>query len=1067
MNGVISWFANNRVAANLLMVVIVIGGLVTLPAIKQEVFPEFSLDLINVAVPYLGAAPEEVEEAICIRIEEAIHGLEGIKEITSRAAEGTGVVSVELVPGTDARKLLDEIKARVDAIDTFPEETEKPIIEEMLNRRQVIHVAVSGDADERTLKNLGQRVRDEIAALPGISQVELTNARPYEVSIEVSEEAMRRHGLGFDEVVAAVRRSSLDLPGGSLKTRGGEILLRTKGPAYRGREFERLVLMTRPDGTRLRIGDVARVVDGFAETDQSARFDGKSAVIVQIFRVGDQSALEVSAAVRDYVRQANFRMPEGIVLTTWQDITEVLESRMDLLLRNGRNGFVLVFITLALFLRFRLAIWVSIGIPISFLGALWMMPSLDVSVNLISLFAFIVVLGIVVDDAIVVGENIFTHQNRTGEGLQSSIRGAQEVSVPVVFAVLTTVAAFAPLLNVQGNTGKIMRVIPMVVIPVLLFSLVETMLVLPAHLSHFRKVRQGPGGFAGFRAWSRFQGSFAGWLDRFIHRGYQPFLETVLEWRYLTLAVGGATLLLTIGLVAGGRIQFVFFPNVEADFVAADITMPQGTPAEVTAAAVRRLEETALAVRAELEGENTEDGDRVFRHVLAAIGEQPLRIVRGLNSGETGAEFSAAHLGEVTIELVPSEKRSVTSAFVVNRWRELTGPIPEAVELTFSSSLFSPGEPINVQFTGPDIDDLNRVSRGLQERLAGYPGVFDISDSFLEGKQEIKLFIKPSAEALGLTLSDLARQVRQGFYGEEVQRIQRGRDDVKVMVRYPADRRRSLGDLETMRIRTPDGIEVPFRTVAEAKIGRGFASIRRVDRRRAINVTAEVDTAEANPNDILADLRDSVLPGLLADHPEIHFTFEGQGREQRETLSGLFRGFAIALMVIYTLMAIPFRSYLQPLIVMSAVPFGLVGAVWGHALLGLDLTILSMFGIVALAGVVVNDNLVLVNYINRTRARGVPLGGAIRQAGVARFRPILLTSLTTFAGLTPLLLEKSVQARFLVPMAVSLAFGVLFATFISLLLVPAGYLILEDLRAIPGKLFGRSRREDRDLQVSI
>lgn len=1069
MRGAIAWFARNRVAANLMMIVIVGGGVFTLfnPArviawfagdtgslrngLRQEVFPEFSLDLITVTVPYLGAAPEEVEEGVCVRIEEAIQDLDGVKRIRSNASEGVGTVTVEVARGGDPRKLLDDIKTRVDAIDTFPEETEQPVIEEVLNRRQVIHVAVSGNTDEKSLKLLGQQVRDEIAALPGITQVELTNARPYEISIEVSEEALRRHGLTFDEVVRAVRRSSIDLPGGSLRTGGGEILLRTKGQAYTGREFERLILLTRPDGTRLRVGDVATVVDGFAETDQSARFDGRPAVVVLVYRVGDQSALEVSRTVKRYVREAQARMPEGIALTTWQDITEVLRSRMNLLLRNALFGFLLVIAILALFLRFRLAFWVSIGIPISFLGAIWLMPGLDVSINLISLFAFIVVLGIVVDDAIVVGENIYTEQSRSGEGLAGAVRGAQEVSVPVVFAVLTSIVAFVPLLNVEGNTGKIMRVIPIIVISVLSFSLIESMFILPAHLSHLRTANRG----RREGLWARFQGGFANWLDRFIRGGYGPLLNSALRWRYLTVAFSLCALLLTLGLVRGGWIKFVFFPDVEADYVAAILTMPQGTPVEVTERAVRHLEATALELRRELEGSG---GPRIYRHVLASIGNQPLREVQGLNAGRTLVDFSGAHLGEVTIELVPSEERDRTSAEIVKLWRERAGSIPDAEELVFTSSLFSPGEPINVQLTGIDLDELRAAVDRLKRRLAEYPGVFDIADSFRLGKQEIKLRIKPAAEALGLTLADLARQVRQGFYGEEAQRIQRGRDDVRVMVRYPAAERRSLGDLENMRIRTPDGGEVPFSAVAVADLGRGFATIRRVDRRRAISVTAEVDTTKANANDILTDLQATELPAIRAESSGILYSFEGQGREQRETMSGLVRGFVIALLVIYTLVAVPFRSYVQPLIIMSAVPFGLVGAVWGHMIMGLNLTILSMFGIVALAGVVVNDNLVLVDFINRRRAAGATLGEAVRQAGAARFRAILLTSLTTFAGLTPLLLEKSVQARFLIPMAVSLAFGVLFATLISLLLVPCSYTILDDIRSVTRRGFGVEAR---------
>jgi multidrug efflux pump subunit AcrB len=1065
MKRIISWFAENSVAANLLMVLIIAGGLVTIGAIpgipspvKREVFPELESNLITVAVEYLGAAPEEVEEAICVRVEEAIQGLEGIKEITSSAAEGRGSVTVEVEADFDTRELLDDIKNRIDAIDTFPEETEKPIVQEVLIRRQVMDVVVHGPADERTLKTLGERVRDEIAALPGISQTELVNARPYEISIEISEEDLRRHGLTFDQVVAAIRRSSLDLPGGSIKTEGGEILLRSKGQAYRGPEFERIVLITRPDGTYLRIGDVATVVDGFAETDQWTRFDGQGSVSVRVFRVGDQSALDIAAKVEEYVATAEGRMPEGIKLTIWSDLSRILRSRMDLLLRNGRTGIFLVFMTLALFLRFRLAFWVTVGMFISFLGTLWLLPVLGVSISLISLFAFIAVLGIVVDDAIVVGESIYTEQSRVGRSVKASIAGAHRVYTPVIFAVLTSVVAFMPMLFVEGTMGRVMRVIPLIVIPTLLFSLVESMLILPSHLSHAR--RRKPGEHGTFGWWGRLQGKISSGLEAFIQRTYRNGLARALKWRYLTVAVGVAFLLLAAGMAGGGWIKFTFFPPVEADNVAAVVTMPLGTPAEVTSRAVERIERVGVELLRELDERHAQEGGSIYRHMMASVGDQPFRTRQSQGAGNVGISFVGAHMGEVNLELAPAEERSVKGGEIARLWRERVGAIPDALELTFSSSLFDTGEPINVQFTGPDLAKLREAADRLKEQLTTYPGVFDIADSFRQGKQEVKLAIKPSAETLGLTLADLARQVRQGFYGEEAQRMQRGRDDIRVMVRYPEEERRSLGDLENMRIRTREGSEVPFAAVADADLGRGYDTIVRKERRRTVSVTADVDLSVANANEILADLDASFLPDLLADYPAMLYTFEGQQREQRETLGGLWRGFAIALLVIFAMLAIPLRSYIQPLVIMSAIPFGLVGALLGHVIMGMDLTILSMFGIVALAGVVVNDSLVLVDYVNRLRAEGRSVLEAAREGGVFRFRAILLTSLTTFAGLSPLMMERSLQAQFLIPMAISLAFGVLFSTGITLGLVPAGYVILDDLQQFTGRLLGRAPAAD-------
>jgi len=1043
----IEWFAGNRVAANVLMAMIVAGGLITAFTTKVEFFPEFSLDMITVTVEYPGAAPEEVEEAVCARIEESVQGLEDVKKITSTAQENLGVVSIELELGANVAEVLDDVKNRIDGIDTFPEETEEPVIQELTNQRQVINVAVYGDVDPLALRRVADRVRDDISALPDITLVELSNARPYEVSIEVSEDDLRRHGLTFTQVADAIRRASLDLPGGSVKTAGGEILLRTVGQAEYGPEFEKLVLLTRADGTEIRLGEVATVIDGFAETDQSTRFDGLPAVKMDVFRTGDQNTLRVADQVLSYSAAAAEWLPEGIRIATFQDTSKLLRDRLELLLRNGLVGFLLVFAVLALFLRFRLAFWVSLGIPVSFLGAVWLMPGLDVSVNMISLFAFIVVLGIVVDDAIIVGENVFTQQERTGKGLRGSVLGAQQVSKPVVFAVLTTVAAFSPLLAIAGTTGKIMRVIPLIVIPCLLFSLVESLFILPAHLSH-KPGKKLEDRKALSRGWRRFQSRFSGGLRWFVGTCYSPVLEVALRWRYATLALGVSTLLLTVGLVAGGWIRFVFFPEVPADFVTAAVTMPNGTPVEVTSEALRRLEQSAAEVREQIERETGED---VVRHMITAVGSQPTNREQAQNAGGVATGFSAAHLGEVTLELTPAEERRTDSRYVADLWREKAGSIPDVEELTFGSSIFSAGEDVNVQLTGPDIEQLDEAAEELKTRLAGYEGVFEIGDSFQEGKREVKLDIKPQAQLVGLTLADLGRQVRQAFYGEEAQRIQRGRDEVKVMVRYPESQRRSLGDLENMRIRTPDGLEVPFSEVASVDPGRGFASIKRVDRRRAVNVTADVDEAVITSGEIVEELDARVLPELLSRYGGIQYSFEGSQAEQRDTLGGLFRGFILGAIAIYALLAVPLRSYVQPALIMTAIPFGLVGAVWGHLIMGLNLTILSMFGIVALAGVVVNDSLVMVDFINRFREEGGSAVDAVRVAGVRRFRAILLTSLTTFAGLTPLMLERSLQARFLIPMAVSLAFGVVFATFITLMLIPAGYMVLEDLRALPSR----------------
>lgn len=1052
MNRLIAWFATNGVAANLVVAMIFVGGLLTIPRIKQEIFPEFDTDLVTVTVLYPGASPAEIEETINIRIEEKVAGLEGIKKLSSTAAEGVGAVTIQALTGTSTRELLDDVKAQVDSIDTFPDEAEEPVVAEATIRHHVISVAISGPTDELTLKRLGEQVRDELNALPDISLVELIGARPYEIAIEVSEETLRRYGLSFDEVVAVVRRSSLDLPGGLVRAESGEILLRTKGQAYTGADFEHLVLRTRADGTRVLLGDVASVRDAFEETDEITRFDGHPAVVLDVQRVGDQSALAISADVREYVERMKARMPPGIAITTWNDEARILRSRLHTLANDGIQGLLLVFINLALFLQLRLALWVTFSIPMSLLGTLWLMPTLDVSINLLSLFCFIMVLGIVVDDATVIAENVYKKKEEGMSGLAASIAGATELAKPVIFGVLVTCSAFLPMLWLPGVTGKIMRVFPLTVIPALLFSLVDSQLTLPAHLKHVMmhgETFRSPIA----RRWKQLQDRCNRALQRFVANVYSPLLERALEWRYQTVAIAFSVVALSIGGVAGGWVRMSWFPEAEADNVVAMLTMPLGTTKETTAAVLARLEESARTLEAELDNE-TETPGGAFHHVLATVGAQPYGNAQRQNMGLGAAGNSGGHLGEVNIQLAPAEDRDFDSAAVAQRWRELTGPIPDAVELLYTASLFNPGPAIAIQLSSPRMDDLIHAADRLKEAVATYPGAYGVADSFRPGKDEIELSILPAGEALGLTLSDLARQVRQGFYGEEVQRVVRGREDVKVMVRYPAERRRSLATLEDMRIRTPSGAEVPFSTVARAEYGRGYAVIRRADRQRIVEVTAEVDQRVANANEIVADLQATLLPTLLAEYQGLTYGFEGEQREQREVLGRMVGGLGVALIMIYALMAIPLNSYVHPLMVMSAIPFGIVGAVFAHVIMGLSITFLSIFGIVALIGVVVNDSLVLVDYVNERCGEGRSPADVVREAGPARFRAIFLTSSTTFIGLVPILVEQSLQAQFLKPMAVSLGFGCVFSTFVSLVLVPCLYLIVEDLRALRATTVG-------------
>ncbi len=1038
--GVLAWFAENHVTANLLMLLIITAGLLTVFDTKIEVFPEFSLDMINIMVPYRGASPSDVEEGVCLRVEEAIAAVDGIKRITSSAGEGGGSTLVEVEEYADATDVLDDIKAEIGTIITFPKETEKPIISELKSRHKVISVVVFGDVSEKTLKILAEQIRDDLTAMDNISQVSISGVRAYEISIEVSEETLRRYNLSFEKVTRAVRDSSLDIPAGSVKTTGGEILVRTKGQKYYGPEFEKIIVLTRNDGTQVRLGNIAEVKDDFEDVDLYAKFDGKRAASVRVSRIGEEDALDIAGTVKRYISEKKGNLPEGVSIALWEDDTEYLKARMNLLKRNGYIGLILVFLVLTLFLNFRLAFWTTMGIPISFLGAFYLMPLFGVSINMMSLFAFIMALGLVVDDAIVVGENIFAYRQQGMDRTAAAIKGVKEMCMPVVLAVLTTMFAFLPLAYTSGIMGKILRVIPIVVISVLSFSLIEALLILPAHLSSGRFSRKS--------IVVRFTDRINYWTERglkwFINGPFAGFVARAVKWRYVTLAVAFAIFLFTVGFIAGGYIKFVFFDTVEADNMIAILTMPQGTPVEQTREIIEGIEQAAFEVIAEFNSKR-EGKPSLMKHIATTVGAQPTLARGGPVQVDIGAG-AESHLAEVNVELLGSEQRDVSSVKLRNRWRERVGEIPGVSSLTFVAEFMSTGNPIEVELSHEDFADLLNAVEELKGILRQYTGVEDIADSFEAGKPELKLNLKDTGRTLGLTLSDLARQVRQGFYGDEAQRIQRGRDDIRVMVRYPENERKSLADVENMRIRLQDGTEIPFKTVAEVKYGRGYSTIRRVDRKRVVSVSADVDEGVANAGEINAELDAKVLPGLMHKYAGLQYRFAGEQREINESLGSLKTNFVIAMLAIYGLLAVQFKSYSQPAIVMSAIPFGIIGATIGHLLMGFNLSILSLFGIVALSGVVVNDSLIMIDLINRERKSGIELAQVLRDCATRRFRPIMLTTLTTFCGLLPMITEKSLQARFLIPMAISLAFGVMFATCITLLLVPSLYMILEDIK---------------------
>lgn len=1039
MKRIIEWFVRNPVAANLLMFVMIFaGGWVTLPNLRQEEFPPIEPEAVSIVVEYRGASPAEVEESICIRIEEAIDGTPDVDRIITLASEGVCRVTAEIRIGADVDAATTEIENRIDAIDTFPIEAERPSVAKIQVRRAVLKVALYGPISERDLKRLGQRARDEITSLSGVSQAELRYDRPFEISIEVSEHTLRRHGIDLETVAQAVRASSLDLPGGSVKTGGGEILLRSKGQAYNRTDFEDIVVLTRTDGTIVRLGEIADVLDGFEDTELRGRFNGDPSVMIKVSLVGDEDALVAAQAIKDWVGPFQATLPEGVSATIFADESLELVVRLAVLVRNGISGMLLVFVVLALFLRFRLAMWVAAGVPIAFTGALMLFPILGLTINTMTVMAFILVLGILVDDAIVIGESVHTAETTGLDQVDAAIKGTQAVFTPVIFGVLTSIAAFIPILIVPGRMGAFFGTIAIGSIACLAFSLVESLLILPSHLAH-RRVSESKGSSTPVsRAWRKFQGGLSDGLERLAHVHYGGVLDRAIEWRYASVAIAVGVLILTIGLGASGRLRYQFFPQVAGDVAYASLTMPRGIPLEHTLAAVRQLQQAADQMKEEVDAETP--GPSIFVHSFASIGEHIAR-----SGPDMGPQAGGTHLAEIGIELTSGLDREFSTDDVLVRWRELTGPVPDAVELSFSSDAFSAGDPINIElFGGNDLDEVTRAAATLKQHLAKFAGVSDIADSFRLGKQEVQLSVLDSALPLGLMQNDLARQVRQAFYGEEAQRVQRGRDDVRVMVRYPEAERRSLGSLEEMRIRTREGIEVPFSAVAKAEITRGFASISRIDRTRVVTVTADVDRTQTTPEVVIGQF-EKWLPEFKRLHPTINYRYGGEQREQADAASGLFGGIQLALVLIFVLLAIPLRSYGQPLIIMSVIPFGMVGAVLGHKLMGWDVVFFSVLGMIALSGVVVNSSLVMVHAINTHRSEGMALGDAVRRSAILRFRPIVLTTATTFIGLLPLMSEGAVPAVPLIPMAISLAYGVLYASIMTLFLVPLGYLILEDL----------------------
>ncbi|MDO6426886.1 efflux RND transporter permease subunit [Thalassotalea sp. 1_MG-2023] len=1019
----IAWFARNHVAANLLMITILMVGVMSIKSnIPLEVFPSFESDIVNVSVSLRGATPEDVEKGVAIRIEEAVEDLEGIEKISSTSTEGSAKVRIEADSGYDARELLNDVKSRVDAINTFPGEAEKPVISLLQRKREVIAVTVASDYSEKEIRTFAEQVRDDLLSLSEVTQVSLDAVRDYEINIEVSQQKLRQYQLSITDIANAIQSSSTDMSAGNIRTDGGDVLVRSKGQAYRKDEFEQIVIKTNVDGSIIQVSDVATVNDGFEETPMRARFNGKQGAMIEVYRIGDQNAIDVADAVKEYIEDRQSTLPKGFELSYWDDDSEIVKSRLNTLISNALQGGFLVLILLTLFLRPTIAFWVFIGIPVSFMGAFIMMPVFDISINIMSLFGFILVLGIVVDDAIVTGENIYRHSQTASSGLEAAVKGTEEVATPVTFGILTTVAAFLPLAFIDGMRGAIFAQIPVVVIPVLLFSLIESKFVLPSHLKHL-KIRNKDTKNATDSRFSRWQQNFADGFEHAIIRYYKPILAVATKHRLTTLSIFFGVFFIIIAFIMSGWTKFVFFPRIASETARANLTMPVGTNYDVVDSYVVKMADAARQLQDKYRDEN---GNSIILNVLA--------ITRN-------------ELGRVRFEITPADENhsGIGTKQLVNEWRELIGKVPGAESLIFRAEIGRGGDPIDIQLAANDLETLKEVSEQVKERLRTYPTVFEISDSLSNGKQELEIELTDQGHAMGISRSTITRQVRNAFFGSEIQRIQRGRDDVRVIIKFPLAERQSIANLNEMLIETPSGGQVPLSHVATLKAGKSPSAINRIDRYRTVNVTADVDKESTNMTVLNNDLR-PYIESLVAKYPGVSFTMEGEAREQSDSFGSLQLGLVFVFFIIYCLLAIPFKSYIQPLIVMSVIPFGAIGAVVGHWIMGMDLTIMSLLGIMALIGVVVNDSLVLVDFINKRRAEGIALMEAVLTAGQSRFRPVMLTSLTTFIGLMPLLFEKATQAQFLIPMAVSLGFGIIFATFITLILIPVNYLLVEDVK---------------------
>ena len=1021
--GIIAWFARNPVSANLLMVLIIIAGTLSAFNMPRTLTPDFEIYWLQIGTVYPGATPEEIEQSIVLKMEEALREVEGLESVVSRSFNSRALVRVEVNSEYDVNDVQAEVRSAIDSIVSFPQDVERPVIGRVPILRHVNTIELHGELDLVAMQELADEMEAELLRLPDISKVDKYGARDYEISIEVAEATLRKYGLTLEDVGAAVQRAAVDLPGGNIRTANGQVPLHAKGRRFHQQDFEEVTLLTFADGTRLLLRDIAEIRDGFSDDDNQliSEFNGSPSIGVATSAYNNQDVLDIAQRGREYAAQKQLTLPEGVILKVWADVSGYLNERLSMMQRNLFLGSLLVFLILAIFIDIKLAFWVMLGIPISFLGAYALMAGepFNVTLNMVSLFALILVLGIVVDDAIIIGESTTAAGEKHGHSLNAVILGAQRVAVPAVFGVLTTVVAFSPTVLVSGQYAAFPNEIGYVVTLCLLFSLLESKLILPAHLAHTK-----PSTSAWLAPLRRVQAKSNYFLkQQVINLHYRPYLSRCVEKRYLTIAVFTAILVLSLGLALGGIIRFVLVDAVPGDFFVARVEMVDGTPDKAALSALRRLEERAYDMEREIQQST---GKPLLQNVNVWSEE---RLV-----------------GEVFLELHHDRDQKISGGEILERWRQLVGEIPGARILAFSNAEAGPegNRAIALRVVGEDRDRLEQATMVLKNALQRYTGIFDVRTDISDRTDEIHLTIKPAAEALGLSLAEVGRQVRYAFYGYEAQRIQRGNDEVKVMVRYPLQDRKSINTLENMHIRTQDGAEVPLSSVAVLEVRPAPSKLVRIDGQPSIAISTNADTRKVSPSAVVRDINAQFKESMREEYGAT-LLLDEDSKAQNEMVTFLLVGFLLAALANYCLLAVPLRSYTQPLIVMGAIPFGIIGAMIGHLLLGLPISMFSLFGIIAVSGVVVNDGIIMVDFINQGVREGMSKSKAAVEAGARRFRPILLTSLTTFFGLLPIMLEQSVQARYVIPMAVSLSYGVLFATGITLFLLPCLYVALDDL----------------------